>query len=78
MCRAVGTSNLHPEQLVLEGDDVAGTKLDLGDFENCGSKIVFTTVSIFLVGVMPKVETCQRQCQSSLIPPESVSQEDDS
>ena len=37
---AVGTSNLHPEQLVLEGDDVTGTKLDLGDFKDCGSVIV--------------------------------------
>ena len=37
---AVGTSNLRPEQLVLEGDDVTGTKLDLGDFKDCGSVIV--------------------------------------
>ena len=29
---AVGTSNLHPDTLVLEGDDVTGTKLDMGDF----------------------------------------------
>ena len=35
---AVGTSNLHPEPLVLKGD-VLGTKLDMGDFENCGSMI---------------------------------------
>ena len=41
---AVGTSSLHPEQLVLEGDDVTETKLDLGDFKNCGSKIVFILV----------------------------------
>ena len=38
---AVGTSNLHPEQLVLKGDDVTGTKLD---FKNCGSKIVSVLV----------------------------------
>ena len=31
---AVGTSNLRPEQLVLGGDDVTETKLDLGDFKN--------------------------------------------
>ena len=55
MCRAVGTSNLHPEQLVLEGDDVAGTMLDLGDFKNSGTKIVFTTVSIILDGVNDNV-----------------------
>ena len=41
---AVGTSNLHPEQLVLKGDNVTGTKLDLGDFKNCGSKIVLVSV----------------------------------
>ena len=38
---AVGTSNLHPETLVFEGDDVTGTKLDTGDFKNCGSIIVW-------------------------------------
>ena len=38
MCRAVGTSNPHPEQLVLEGDDVAGTKLDLGDLKTVAAK----------------------------------------
>ena len=38
---AVGTSNLHPEQLVLEGDYVTGAKLDLGDFKTCGSIIVW-------------------------------------
>ena len=37
---AVGTSNLHPDTLVLEGDDVTGTKLDMGDFKNRGSIIV--------------------------------------
>ena len=37
---AVGTSNLHPDTLVLEGDDVTGTKLDMGDFKNCGSIVV--------------------------------------
>ena len=38
---AVGTSNLHPDTLVLEGDDVTGTKLDIGDFKNCGSIVVW-------------------------------------
>ena len=41
---AVGTSNLHPDTLVLEGDDVTGTKLDLGDFKNCVCKVVFVLV----------------------------------
>ena len=30
---AVGTSNLHPDTLVLEVDDVTGTKLDTGVFK---------------------------------------------
>ena len=34
----VGTSNLHPEQLVLKGDDVTGTKLDLGDLKTVAAK----------------------------------------
>ena len=38
--RAVGTSKLHPESLVLEVDDVTETKLDTGNFKNCGSTIV--------------------------------------
>ena len=38
--RAVGTSKLHPESLVLEVDDVTETKLDMGNFKNCGSTIV--------------------------------------
>ena len=32
---------MYPEQLVLEGDDVTGTKLDMGDFKNCGSIVVW-------------------------------------
>ena len=41
---AVRTSNQHPDTLVLEVDDVTGTKLDTGIFKNCDSKIVLVLV----------------------------------
>ena len=57
---AVGTSNLHPEQLVLEGDDITGTKLDLGDFKNCGKKIETSH------------RACVWQATGSLLPSQNV------
>ena len=53
---AVGTSNLHPDTLVLEGDDVTGTKLDMGDFKNRGSIIVLVLLlanTVFSITVSP-------------------------
>ena len=40
----VVTSKLHPESLVLEVDDVTETKLDMGNFKNCGSTIVLVAI----------------------------------
>ena len=53
------TSNLHPETFVLEGNDVTGTKLDMGDFKNRGSIIVLVLLlanTVFSITTSPSTQ----------------------